>query len=317
MYIGVDGGGTKTAFILIDHQGQVLAKHQEATCSYLTVGIEAERSILEHGINTLLEKSDCALSDVNFAFFGLSAYGEDQQMISVLNELPASYLDKNRYRCDNDMVCGWAGSLGCDDGINIIAGTGSISYGENMGLAARCGGWGELFSDEGSGYWIANEGLKLFTKMSDGRIARGPLHAIIKKHFSLENDLDLPGIILDKWKGQRDKIAALSTLISQAAIAGDMAAMDIFSRAGAELAEIVEATRHQLKYGDEETVKLSYSGGIFTAEYIIMEPFKAALKSNYSIIEPRFSPVIGAALYAAKCDGFTFTEDALTNLAQA
>ncbi len=37
-----------------------------------------------------------------------------------------------------------------EDGINLVAGTGSIAYGEFAGRAARAGGWGELFSDEAS-----------------------------------------------------------------------------------------------------------------------------------------------------------------------
>jgi hypothetical protein len=54
----------------------------------------------------------------------------------------------------NDAVCAWAGSLGGEDGITIVAGTSSIGYGERKGRAARAGGWGEPFSDEGSAYWI-------------------------------------------------------------------------------------------------------------------------------------------------------------------
>ena len=74
------------------------------------------------------------------------------------------------------MVCGWAGALAGEDGINIVAGTGSIAYGEYRGRSARAGGWGELFSDEGSAYWLAREGLRLFSRMSDGRAPRGALY---------------------------------------------------------------------------------------------------------------------------------------------
>ena len=63
----------------------------------------------------------------------------------------------------------------------LIAGTGSIAYGEFDGRTARAGGWGELFSDEGSAYWIAREGLKLFSRMSDGRSARGALYDILRQ----------------------------------------------------------------------------------------------------------------------------------------
>src|SRR5690606_36453200 len=95
----------------------------------------------------------------------------------------------DRYACDNDMVCGWAGSLACSDGINIIAGTGSMGYGQRQGTAARAGGWGEAFSDEGSAYWIAAQGLNAYSRMSDGRLSRGALHAVFNAELALEQDL--------------------------------------------------------------------------------------------------------------------------------
>jgi len=87
-------------------------------------------------------------ADVDFAFFGLPAYGEDTTLIRELDQLPRRCLPANAFLCGNDMICGWAGSLLCRDGISIVAGTGSICYGERNGSIARCGGWGELFSDE-------------------------------------------------------------------------------------------------------------------------------------------------------------------------
>src|SRR5437879_13624105 len=93
------------------------------------------------------------------------------------------------------MVCGWAGALAGEDGISVVAGTGSIAYGEYEGRRARAGGWGELFGDEGSAYWIAREGLRLFSRKSDGRTPRGPLHAGMRRHFCLETEADLCGEI--------------------------------------------------------------------------------------------------------------------------
>ena len=57
--------------------------------------------------------------------------------------------------------------------------------------SARVGGWGEAFSDEGSAYWIATQGLNAYSRMSDGRLPRGPLHAVINDALKLGNDLDL------------------------------------------------------------------------------------------------------------------------------
>ncbi len=99
---------------------------------------------------------------------------------SQLDAMPEPLLGHRRYRCGNDMVCAWAGSLGGEDGINIVAGTGSIGYGERRGRSARAGGWGEVFGDEGSAYWIAVQGLNVFTRMSDGRLPKGSLYAVFR-----------------------------------------------------------------------------------------------------------------------------------------
>ncbi|MBT5072819.1 MAG: N-acetylglucosamine kinase [Kordiimonadaceae bacterium] len=313
MFIGVDSGGSKTAYILINENGKVIASHNGDTCHYLSVGTDKTRDVLAEGIKKLLAQADVELSDVKYSFFGIPSYGEDHNLTETLDKIPASFMGGIPYSCDNDMVPGWAGSLACEDGINIVAGTGSICYGENKGSKARCGGWGELFGDEGSSYWIAREGLNIFTKMSDGRLSRGPLYDKIKEHLSLDVDLDLPAVVLGQWKGDRRLIAGLSLVVGDACRAGDSYASDIFNRAGRELAEIVEATRCELGFLADDPVMLSYSGGLFNAGDLILSPMKASLKSQYTLIKPRFSPVIGAALYAAKLYGSPFDVELLSD----
>ena len=129
------------------------------------------------------------------------------------------------------MVCAWAGALAGDDGINIVAGTGSIAYGEYRGRSARAGGWGELFSDEGSAYWLAREGLRLFSRMSDGRAPRGALYEHVRHHFGLQDDLDLCGALYGKSAAQRSQFAQLSRLVAEAAGAGDEQAAALFRQA--------------------------------------------------------------------------------------
>ena len=55
---------------------------------------------------------------------------------------------------------------GCwhDDGVGValIAGTGSVAFGRAAdGRTIRCGGWGYLLGDEGSGYAIGRAALRL------------------------------------------------------------------------------------------------------------------------------------------------------------
>ncbi len=318
MYLGIDGGGTKTALVLIDRDGVIRATHLAPGSYYLTIGLDALGTLLADGVNAVLAKARLRTEDVDFAFFGLPAYGEDTALIGALSRLPEKFLPADGYLCGNDMICGWAGSLLCRDGISIVAGTGSICYGERNGAAARSGGWGELFSDEGSAYWIACRGLNLFARMSDGRAARGPLYEIVRQGLHITEDLDLCGHIYSRLRGDRARIARLSKWVTQAVREGDHQAMPIVRDAALELALMVDAARRQLGFAVAEPVAVSYSGGVFdNVGTMLLEHFTASLKAlwrEFQVREPVLPPAIGAALYAAKRHGRPLSSAAIDRL---
>ena len=318
MYLGIDGGGTKTALVLIDREGAIRATHLAPGSYYLAIGLDALGTLLEDGVNAVLAKAGLRAEDVDFTFLGLPAYGEDTALIGALSRLPGKFLRADGYLCGNDMVCGWAGSLLCRDGISIVAGTGSICYGERKGAAARSGGWGELFSDEGSAYWIACRGLNLFARMSDGRAARGALYEIVRLGLNITEDLDLCGHIYSRLKGDRARIAQLSKWVTQAARQGDDQAMGVVRDAARELALMVDATRRQLGFEVAEPAAVSYSGGVFdNVGSMFLEPFTVSLKAlwrEFQVREPVLPPAIGAALYAAKRYGRPLSGAAIERL---
>ena len=307
LYLGVDGGGTKTALVLIDSDGTLRATHNAPGSYYVSIGMEALETVLADGVAAVLEKAAVGRDAVDFAFFGLPAYGEDSALLGTLSRLPQKFLRADAFLCGNDMVCGWAGSLLCRDGISIVAGTGSICYGERNGAVARSGGWGELFSDEGSAYWIACRGLNLFSRMSDGRRPRGPFYGLVKQSLNLGGDLDLCAHVFSRLGGDRAHIAQLSKLVTQAARAGDEDCRSIIGDAAAELALLVEAARLKLGFTAAEPVDVSYSGGVFEHVGVpLLQAFGSRLQqysAGYRVVEPALPPAIGAALYAAKRHG--------------
>jgi N-acetylglucosamine kinase-like BadF-type ATPase len=318
MYLGVDGGGTKTAMVLVDSEGKIVATHLAPGSYYLSIGIEALGALLADGVGALLTKASLSTKDVDFAFFGLPAYGEDTALVGELSSLPRRFLPAGTFLCGNDMICGWAGSLLCRDGISIVAGTGSICYGERGGAGARSGGWGELFSDEGSAYWIACRGLNLFSRMSDGREARGPLYELMRQSLHITDDLDLCAHVFSRLGGDRARIAQLSKLVTQAARSGDRQSLAIVRQAAAELALMVDAACRQLEFAAEETVPVSYSGGVFdNVGELLLEHFTASLDAHrpgYRVSEPVLPPDVGAALYAAKRHGRPLADAAIERL---
>ncbi len=227
IFLGVDGGGTKTEFICIDGSGKVIARAVTGTTYHLQVGIDEAVNRLRRGIRAVCEDLNITPSELDRSFFGLPAYGENTIVDPQLDAACARLLGHDRYLCGNDMICGWAGSLGCEDGINIVAGTGSIGYGERERAIRARGGWGEIFSDEGSAYWIAVQGLALFSKMSDGRAPKGVLHERIVKALSLRDDLELCEHIMSTGGMARGDIAGLARIVSRAASEGDNGAAAI------------------------------------------------------------------------------------------
>ncbi len=316
-FLGVDGGGSKTRFLLIDASGRILAGHEEGSAYYLEIGMPVLVTMLSRGIAAVLARARLRAQDLTFAFLGLPAYGEDRLLLPELDAAPAAALPPSRYRCGNDMICGWAGALAGEDGINIVAGTGSIAYGEYAGRSARAGGWGELFSDEGSAYWIAREGLRLFSRMSDGRTPRGPLHALVRRHFDITEDLELCAAINGKEVAQRSRFAQLAKLVAQAARDGDAEGRALFTRAAAELADIVHAVHVTLDVPAPVELPVSCTGGMFELRELLLAPFDAALarqQGRYRRVSARLPPEAGAALYAAKLSGSALDERAIAAL---
>lgn len=313
MYLGVDGGGTKTAFAIVNDAGELVAEFTGSGTYHPEVGLDGVRDVLTTGVPAVLARAGLSAADLRHAFFGLPTFGEDKAADATLRALPGLLLGPDRYSVGNDMVCSWAGALACADGVSVIAGTGSIAYGEYAGRHARAGGWGELFGDEGSGFWIAREGLVAFARMADGRAPSGPLREHVRRHYGLADDLDLAGLISGLSAGERSSLAALAPLVADAARAGDGAARAVFRRAADELADLVRAVRQQLGVPPGVTVPVSYTGGVFETGGLVLEPFAEALgrAGGLELKPPRLKPVYGAALYAARAVGVHLKPDAL------
>ncbi|MFC8226379.1 N-acetylglucosamine kinase [Streptomyces sp. NPDC057287] len=320
VFLGVDGGGTKTAFCLVDGSGTVRARaigpgtspsdEPGADGSYGTLPVLAD------GVAQVCADAGIEVSGLARAFFGLPAHGESPGLTAALDALPSRLLGHDRHDVANDMVCAWAGSLGLADGINVISGTGSMAYGERAGVTARTGGWGELFGDEGSAHWIAVQGLNAFTRMSDGRLAPGPLGDVLRRRLGLGTDLDVVGRVLYGGLG-RDGVAALSRRVTEAADLGDTEAGAILARAGRELAHLADAARQHLGFSTTERVPVSYSGGVFGARPVA-DAFRAELhrrEAHFDVRPPLFTPVLGAALHAAHRAGTPLDEVARRALA--
>ncbi|MFW5988466.1 MAG: ROK family protein, partial [bacterium] len=110
-YLGVDGGGTKTAFIIINDKGEILAYSVGPSCHYLENGLDTYRKVLKNGIEKVCKKAGIAKEELDFSFLGIPCYGEIEEDVPLLEKIAGEVLGTDAYECDNDVKAGWAGSL--------------------------------------------------------------------------------------------------------------------------------------------------------------------------------------------------------------
>ena len=320
MFLGVDGGGTKTAFVLADAAGRVLAAHQEGSLYHPEVGMAEVVATLRRGAERVANAAGVAPGALAGAWVGLPAFGEDSRVQARLEALPAEAFPGIPVGRGNDLECSHAGALGGQDGISLVAGTGSMTWGRWQGRAVRCGGWGEVFGDEGSAYWIAREGLALFSRMSDGRAERGPLYELLRRRTGIASDLDLSGLVVNE--GARSAVAGFATAVHEAALAGDIDALAILDRAAGELAQLVRATRRLMGVPAGATVVASTSGSVLGADGLVLSALRRVLATSagngaIELREPLMTPALGAVALAARTAGRELSADAVAALAGA
>lgn len=297
-FLGIDGGGTKTAFLLADKEGRCIAQVRKPGCSYKEMGITSVAGLLEEGTKECLEKAGIPLERLSGAVIGLPCYGEIQNADGRILRLIREKFAEVPFYITNDAEVGWAGSLAMCPGINVVAGTGSIAYGKNAaGISMRSGGWSEFFGDEGSCYWLGRRTMELFSKEADGRRKKGALYGIVMEKFRLKNAVDFIDMMDHTFIRNRSQVASLQKLLLEAARQGDDGAVFLYQEAAEELGLMVGCIAERLWKG--EKVSVSYSGGLFHAEEFVLPAFKHIVeKSNGILQHPVFSPVKGAVLLA-------------------
>ena len=149
-------------------------------------------------------------------------------------------------------------------GIVLISGTGSIAYGRDArGRAARAGGWGHVLGDEGSGFWFGRQALRAVLRAADHRDEPTALAASVMAHFAVTREQDLVQPIYEG--GMKPKVvAALASLVGDAADAGDAVAIRLIEAGAAELAASAATVAGRLSLA-ETAIPLPLAGGAFVA----------------------------------------------------
>jgi N-acetylmuramic acid 6-phosphate etherase len=292
--LGVEGGGTKTAWVLV-----------EAVTSGSDAGTEFR--ILDQG---KLPPSNLRLTtrrrlrevfaelpkqvDRAGIFLAGCSTEEDRRSLALICR---DIWPNAKIVTGSDRDSGLAAALDHGDGIVVNAGSGSSVTGRRSDRIERAGGWGHILGDTGGGYFLSIEALRLILREYD--LHRGEMQFTAKILHALSlNNLDE----LVRWAQTADKmeIAMLAPVVFEAAAGGDACVNEIVEEGARVLCGYTEAVASRLHL---LAPKVALMGGLFYRDSIYTHAFRRRLKKNLPdarVTVAERPPEFGAAWLAAE-----------------
>lgn len=299
LYLGVDGGGTKTHIALRNEKGEIVGEGFAGASNPLRVGVENAVENIIKAINNACDLYDLSRGDIVSATLGLAGVRRGD-IKKIVGDSFRKRLKLKKIQVVTDAEIALFGSTLGKAGLVIIAGTGSVCLGiDDEGKLALSGGWGPLAGDEGGGAGIAKRALQAIAKASDGRGKPTALSRVASKYFRAAKTEDLIVVIYSP-RTDNAKIAGFARDVSETALNGDEVAMEIMQEAGFELGLAAVAVIKKLKLQNRK-IPIGHVGSVFKAGELLTKPLLETVHQiapKAFLTEPKLIPAHAAAQMA-------------------
>ena len=258
-FLGIDAGASATKWVLINDRGTVASGRCDAMDGhiYREASLERMRRVLSEISE---EIKDFKVSAVYMGITGVTQDGSIEKEIETSFKCPSKVV--------SDIELAYRANFEVGDGILLYAGTGSVAYAiDEKSEFHKIGGWGYLLGDEGAGYWIGKEAIRLslFEIEKKGKVNEGSLSDQILKEIQ-SNDWN--GVKTFVYSKDRAEIAALSKIVDRAAEADDLEAITILKKAAGHLGDLVNRIDGVLV---RKSLPVKFTGGISGSKILYAE----------------------------------------------
>jgi N-acetylglucosamine kinase-like BadF-type ATPase len=271
LYLGVDGGGTRTTGWAGDRSGVVIGRATAGPANPIKVGLAAaEREILTAAREAL---QAAGRGDLQGVCLGLA--GADRaEIIEPLMKWLRRCLPARSHLVTTDAAITLEAASGRLPCVVVIAGTGSIACArDGQGNLVRAGGWGATFDDAGSGFDIGRNAVRAALRAWDGSAAPTRLLKTLPRALGLRDIRETVGLGLPPAG-----IAALAPEVIKSARAADGVARRILEDASSELALLAATLIRRLGLEDRP-VSVVCSGGLLQASAVMRRTLQRHLQS--------------------------------------
>ena len=288
--IAVDGGGSKTEFVLITAEGRLLRRLVLPGSNPNACGVEGCCGILQQGMDALLQEG-CAAAHVFIGGAGMASGGNGEAVEAALRK---SY-PQLTVRCRSDITNLLALSDDPDNALALICGTGSVVYAAKEGRLRRFGGGGWRLETVGSGYDMGRAVLLAALEHRDGT---GP--ETVLTHAAEQRLGDTVWNCIATLSGESNAfVASFAPLAVEAWQAGDTVAAAIVSSTLQRLSRLVTVAAQTAPLARQVVV----GGSLLTRSEALRTALQKCLPARLSLTAPLTPPVWGACLQCARLAG--------------
>jgi len=296
MYLGIDGGGTKTAFVVCDEQMAVIYHREKGPSAIRSIPFDTAIDTLSEGILDAFENHP----NIQAIYMGLGDVSGPEDETRILAALtPRIRPYSPRIGISNDVMIAHAGGLEGAYGMVLISGTGAVSLGVDARQTLRVGGISYQEGDEGSGYYCGHMALKALAKAEDGRIEPSPMTTALKKDLEIRTLFDL-ATLFNNMHTNRQETARFALYVTKYAALNDPHALKIVRDAVSHLVELIKPLHQRLDLAQK---KLALVGSLAQEETIFRPKLIKAfhqLDPSIEVFNAKKSPAIGACILAKK-----------------
>ncbi len=292
--VGVDGGGTRTQAVALGLHGQLLGR-AVGGAALLDVTNASDVALSVHQVAEAAA-AEAGLTLPAAALFAGVAGGGRPEVRAELGAALAQAGVAEVVDVGTDVTAAARDALGTGPGIVLLAGTGSIAWGRGeSGAVARVGGWGILLGDEGSGYDLGLEGLRAVARARDGR---GPATELTRLLLAATGVEDPEALIPWASRASKGDIAALASVVAEAASGDDVAGRLLVAAA---VALAVQATTLADRLGPwkAESPPVALAGGLLSPGGPLRDRVESLLSdAGLSVVDRGVDGARGAGLLA-------------------
>lgn len=300
LFLGIDGGGTKTEVLCATADGQILGKGLSGPTNLTSTNIGAATFNLKEAVRQSLETIDQEYQLVAAAMglAGMDTQQEYEMSYKPFSDILQSF-NVQKFLLVHDSFIALENGSSNPNAVVLIAGTGSICVGRNEnGDTAKTGGMDYLLTDQGSGYDIGRHVLREAVKSYDGRRNKTILEKLVCEHFGIT---DLENLKMEVYHPPLTKfeVAELSMVCSKAYEMGDAAARQIFEWSIAEMIKMIDPVMRKLGLQSKPT-DLVLTGSIVQLPNV-RQSLIQKLKGQFPMLEviESLKPAVNGALQLA------------------